>query len=144
MESRKIRASSVGQLTKHVSVGPNGSTGNDYALDSNHDLIFDMTLPPGAIATKVEVRGAYAVASSGTSTLKVGSVSDDDGVASAINLKTAGGTSTPGYASADTSGDNADKFRFTIASSNTVSSGPIRIWLEYRFDPDIVWSQDAL
>lgn len=144
MESRKIRASSVGQLTKHVTVGPNGSTGNDYALDSNHDTTFDMTLPPGAIVTKVEARGVFTVASSGTSVLKCGPVSDDDGIASSISLKTAIGTSTLAYGSADATGDNANVVRFTITSSNAVTAGPVQIWLEYRFNPDIVWSQDAL
>ena len=146
MESRKIRASSVGQLSKHVSIGINGTTTTDHALDSNNDATFDISVPTGAIVTKIEHRGSFTVASSGTNTMKAGSVSDasNDNIATGIDLETAS-SSTGCWGSADTSGDGLDKIRFTITgSSDAHTAGPVYVWVEYRFNPDIVWSQAAL
>lgn len=146
MESRKIRASSVGQLSKHVTVGINGTTTTDFALDSNNDGTFDIDIPTGAIVTKIEHRGSFTVASTGTNTMTAGSVSDasNNNIATGIDLETAS-SSTGCWGTADTSGDGLNKVRFAITgSSDAHTAGPVYVWVEYRFSPDIAWSQDAL
>lgn len=143
MQSRKVQASSVGQMTKHITIVRNGQTGGDLTLDSNGDGTFDYTLPPGAIVTSAEIRGA-SFTSSGTVVLDVGPVSDPDGIIDGHSLKTAGGSSKVCWGTADTSGDNANIVRITVDSSAAPSAGLVYLWLEYRFAGDIVWSQDAL
>ena len=143
MESRKIRASSVGQMTKHITIVRNGQTGGDLILDSNGDGTYDYTLPPGAIVTSAEVRGT-SFTSTGTVVLDVGAVSDTDGIIDGHSLKTAGGNSKTCWGTADTSGDDANRIRITVDSASAPSAGLVYLWLEYRFAGDIVWSQDAL
>lgn len=146
MQSRKVQASSVGQMTKHVTVGINGTTSTDFALDGNNDATFDISVPTGAIVTKIEHRGSFTVAGSGTSVMKVGSVSDasNDNIATAIDLESAS-SSTGCFGTADTSGDGLDKIRFTITgTSDAHSAGPVYVWVEYRFNPDGVWDQAKL
>ena len=57
MESIKVNSSRMGQMTKHYSIGINGTTGNDLTLDSNGDGSLNILLPEGAIVTAVHVGG---------------------------------------------------------------------------------------
>ena len=144
MESRKIRASSVGQMTKHLTIVRSGQTGGDLTLDSNGDGNIDFVLPPGAIVTSVEVRGT-AFVSSGTCVLDVGPVSDPDGIKDGYDLETAGGSATiSAWGTADTTGDDANKIRLTVDSSANPSAGIAYVWLVYRFAGDIAWAQADL
>jgi len=143
MESRKIRASSVGQMTKHLVIARNGQTGGDLTLDSNGDGTIDFVLAPGAIVTSAEVRGT-AMVSSGTCVLDVGPVSDPDGLVDGHDLETATGSSAKCWGTADTLGDDANKIRITVDSSAAPSAGLLYVWLEYRFNADIAWAQADL
>ena len=69
MESAKINASKVSQMTKHFQIGINGTTGNDLTLDSNGDGSLNILLPEGAIVTAVHVGGSFTNGS-GTSQLQ--------------------------------------------------------------------------
>ena len=144
MQSRKVQASSVGQMTKHIVIVRNGQTGGDLTLDSNGDGTFDFVLPKGAIVTSAEVRGNLTNGS-GTSVIDVGPISDPDGLIDGANVETVGGSSNMCWGSADTTGDGADKIRVTIdCASAAPTDGVLYVWLEYRFTGDIAWDQASL
>ena len=152
MESAKINASKVSQMTKHYSIGINGTTGNDLALDSNGDGSLNILLPEGAIVTAVHVGGSFTNGS-GTSQLQAGKTSDTDSLFAAAATTDLEGTadaggSTPGGKCYHCWGtvDAADNYlRIEVVSASAApSAGTIYVWADYRFEPNIVWAQADL
>ncbi len=144
MESRKIRASSVGQMTKHVSIGINGSTGNDLALDANGDGSIDIPVPTGAIVSSVHVSGTLTNGS-GTSKLQAGKTSDTDSLfasAAGPDLEGANGSVTHCWGTVD-SADNYLRIE-VVSATAAPSAGTIYVWADYRFNADIAWAQADL
>lgn len=146
MESNKVNASRVPQMSKYYVIARNGQSGGDLTLDSNGDGTIDILIPEGARVVAVEVRGNFTNGS-GTSVLKAGSVSDsgNNNLVSSADLETAGGTSNLCWGMVDSSGDGANKVRITVDSATAApTDGVVYVWIEYVFAPNIVWSQAAL
>ena len=95
MESIKVNSSRMGQMTKHYSIGINGTTGNDLTLDSNGDGSLNILLPEGAIVTAVHVGGSFTNGS-GTSQLQAGKTSDTDSLFAAAATTDLEGTADAG------------------------------------------------
>ena len=99
MESIKVNSSRMGQMTKHYSIGINGTTGNDLTLDSNGDGSLNILLPEGAIVTAVHVGGSFTNGS-GTSQLQAGKTSDTDSLFAAAATTDLEGTADAGGSTA--------------------------------------------
>ena len=152
MESIKVRASSVAQMTKHYSIGINGTTGNDLALDANGDGSVNIPIPEGAIVTAIHVGGSLTNGS-GTSQLQAGKTSDTDSFFVAAATTDLEGTADAGGATPTGkcyhcwgTVDAADNYlRIEVVSATAApSAGTVYIWADYRFEPNIVWAQASL
>ena len=152
MESAKINASKVAQMTKHYQIGIAGSSGNDLTLDANGDGSMNILLPEGAIVTAVHVGGVFTNGS-GTSRLQAGKTSDVDSLfaeAATTDLESTadvGGATETGrcfhcWGTVDAS-DNYLRIE-VVSASAAPSAGTIYVWADYRFEPNIVWAQADL